>query len=60
MPHQSLLYAGRVHACANLPQMMPNRSRIVSPKGNLKPICTSAKTPKAARRKAFAPPVAND
>src|SRR5215472_13183004 len=22
MPHQSLLYAGRVHACANLPQMM--------------------------------------
>jgi hypothetical protein len=24
MPHQSLLYAGRVHACANLPQMMPN------------------------------------
>ena len=22
MPHQSLLYAGRVHACSNLPQMM--------------------------------------
>jgi 4-hydroxyphenylacetate 3-monooxygenase len=22
MPHQSLLYAGRVHACTNLPQMM--------------------------------------
>ena len=22
MPHQSILYAGRVHACANLPQMM--------------------------------------
>jgi 4-hydroxyphenylacetate 3-monooxygenase len=22
MPHQSLLYAGRIHACANLPQMM--------------------------------------
>ena len=22
MPHQSMLYAGRVHACANLPQMM--------------------------------------
>src|SRR5271155_699743 len=22
MPHQSLIYAGRVHACANLPQMM--------------------------------------
>ena len=22
MPHQSLLYAGRVHACANLPRMM--------------------------------------
>jgi len=22
MPHQLLLYAGRVHACANLPQMM--------------------------------------
>jgi hypothetical protein len=21
MPHQSLLYAGRVHACANLPQI---------------------------------------
>src|SRR5258708_17000778 len=29
MPHQSLLYACRVHACANLPQLMPNRSRIV-------------------------------
>jgi len=22
MPHQSLLYAGRIHACSNLPQMM--------------------------------------
>ena len=22
MPHQPLLYAGRVHACSNLPQMM--------------------------------------
>ncbi|MGE0240361.1 MAG: 4-hydroxyphenylacetate 3-hydroxylase family protein [Parvibaculaceae bacterium] len=22
MPHQSILYAGRIHACANLPQMM--------------------------------------
>jgi 4-hydroxyphenylacetate 3-monooxygenase len=22
MPHQSILYAGRVHACSNLPQMM--------------------------------------